>query len=176
MPVEIKRTLPLDFDISVYHLLAIRLLSSTLCASWPQWSIVLLQADVRQIQAAKSSTRLKSKISRLWWGYRANGSLAKQHPSTCRFTTQRQDRYYKVLAAKRNLTLTAPLRQWTAGDKQYHCSSWTCSKDTTLSKTKQSSSSLLWKFRWMTWMGPKLIRLDGQRIVHLVQWWVPLWI
>lgn len=169
MPVEINRTLPLDFDISVYQLLVIRLLSSTMCASWPQWSIVLLQAGVgvRRIQVAESSTRLKSKISRLWWGYRANGSLAEQHPSTCRFTTQRQDRY-RVFSAKRNLTFTAQRRQSTAGDKQYHCASWTCSKATTLLKTKQSSSSSLWKFRWTTWMGPKWIRLDRQRIVHLL--------
>lgn len=101
MPVEINRTLPLEFDISVYHLLVIRLLSSTLCLSWPQWCIVLLQAGVRQIQVAESSTRLKSRNSRLWWGYRATGSLAEQHPSAYRFTAQRKDRY-RVLAAKRN--------------------------------------------------------------------------
>lgn len=176
MPVEINRTRHLDFDICVYHLLVIRLLSYTLCASWPQWSIILLQAGVRQIQVAEFSTRLKSKISRLWWGYRANGSLAEQHPRTCRFTTHRQDRYYRVLAAKHNLTFTAPRLQSAAGDKQCHCASWTCSKATTLSKTKQSSNSSLWKFFWKTWMGPKWIRLDRQRIVHLVQWWVPLWI
>ncbi|KAG5897011.1 hypothetical protein JTB14_010763 [Gonioctena quinquepunctata] len=69
--------------------------------------VCLVQAGMRQIDAAKQMGVSQSVISRLWRRFRESGSPAENPPGRGRCTTAVQDRFF-ILTARRQLTIPAP--------------------------------------------------------------------
>ncbi|KAG5897878.1 hypothetical protein JTB14_000758 [Gonioctena quinquepunctata] len=67
----------------------------------------LLQAGMRQIDAAEQMDVSQSIMSRLWRRFRESGSPAENHPGRGRCTKALQDIFF-ILTARRKPTITAP--------------------------------------------------------------------